>query len=77
MGDSSEVEEIPLSDPPQAAHPRTWSEGSASFADQLISPTSRGSGHSIETSGELRYNVNYLNLEVCQRCVRVCFRVGL
>lgn len=56
MDDSSEIDEVPISDPP-ATHPRTWSESSASLADQLISPTSAGSGFSLETSGELCLNL--------------------
>lgn len=60
MGDPSEIDEVPISDPP-ATHPRTWSESSASFADQLISPTSAGSGFSLETSGEFEF-------EICGRC---------
>ena len=52
MDDSSEVDEVPISDPP-ATRRRTWSESSANLADQLISPTSVGSGFSLETSGEL------------------------
>jgi hypothetical protein len=54
MDDSSEIDEVPISDPP-ATRRRTWSESSANLADQLISPTSlaAGSGFSLETSGEL------------------------
>lgn len=62
MAESSEESEVPLSDP-QARHPRTWSESSAAgLADQLISPTSAGTGHSLETSGEF---LNGLNFERC------------
>lgn len=52
MADSSEVDEVPISDPP-LRHPRSWSESSASLAGQLISPTSKGSGHSLDTTREL------------------------
>ena len=53
MAESSEVNEVPISDPP-TRHPRSWSESSAaSLADRLISPTSAGLGNSLETSGEL------------------------
>lgn len=50
MEDSSEFDEVPISDP--ATRSRAWSESSASLADQLISPTSAGTGFSLETSGE-------------------------
>ena len=46
------MDEVPISDPP-TRHPRSWSESSAaSLADQLISPTSAGTGNSLDTSGE-------------------------
>ena len=54
MDDSSEIDEVPISDPPTTRR-RTWSESSANLADQLISPTSVAAGSSflLETSGEL------------------------
>lgn len=70
MGDPSEIDEVPISDPP-ATHPRTWSESSASFADQLISPTSAGSGFSLETSGEFDTS---LNLKFVGGVAKVCCR---
>ena len=68
MADSSEINEVPISDPP-ATHPRSWSESSASLADQLISPTSAGSGFSLETSGELDSLFEFEIVEVWPRCV--------
>ena len=67
MADSSEIDEVPISDPP-ATHPRSWSESSANLADQLISPTSAGSGFSLETAGELDSCLN-LKLWRCGRGV--------
>ena len=67
MGDSSEIDEVPISDPP-ATRRRTWSESSASLADQLISPTSVGSGFSLETSGEWDTSFEFEIVEVWHRC---------
>ena len=70
IDDSSEIDEVPISDPP-ATRRRTWSESSAGLADQLISPTSvaAGAGFSLETSGECPIPIILnLNLKLIWRC---------